>query len=102
MIPYNLLRFGSKHLCKLYGKILGNRLKLWMHIENCQSGGQEKRGCIEHVLGLRLIIDYAKKERKKLFIVFVDFSKAYDRVPRRLLFKILKDLACAINVLCLG
>ena len=90
---YRGLSIGDT-ICKLYGKILGNRLKLWMHIENCQAGGQEKRGCIEQVLGLRLIIDYAKKERKKLFIVFVDFSKAYDRVPRRLLFKILKDLGC--------
>ena len=48
-----------------------------MYIDKCQAGGQALRGCIEHVLGLRLIIDYAKKERKKLFIVFVDFSKAY-------------------------
>ena len=43
---------------------------------------------------LRLIIDYAKSEKKKLFILFVDFSKAYDRVPRKTLFDILKRLGC--------
>ena len=84
----------SDTLSKLYGKIMSNRLRIWMYIDKCQAGGQALRGCIEHVLGLRLIIDYAKKERKKLFIVFVDFSKAYDRVPRKTLFEILKKLGC--------
>ena len=35
-----------------------------------------------------------KKEKKKLFILFVDFSKAYDRVPRKMLFEVLKKLGC--------
>ena len=52
------------------------------------------RGCVEHILALRLIFDYAKCEKKKLFVLFVDFSKAYDRVPRKTLFSILKNLGC--------
>ena len=79
---------------KLYGKVLGNRLKQWMDVDNCQAGGQERRGCIEHILALRLIIDYAKKEKVKLFVLFVDFSKAYDKVPRRTLFEILRRVGC--------
>ena len=35
-----------------------------------------------------------KKEKKKLFILFVDFSKACDRVPRKMLFEVLKKLGC--------
>ena len=42
---------------KLYAKILGNRLKQWMDVDNSQAGGQEARGCIEHILALRLIFD---------------------------------------------
>ena len=78
----------------IYAKILCNRLKkwIWLKIEKCQAGGQEKRDCIEHILGLRLLVDFAKKEKKKLFILFVDFSKAYDRVPRNTMFMILKKL----------
>ena len=75
---------------KLYAKILGNRLKKWMDVDNCQAGGQEKRGCIEHILALRLMFDFAIKENVKLFVLFIDFSKAYDKVPRRMLFNILK------------
>ena len=41
-----------------------------------------------------MIIDNAKKEKNKLFILFVDFSKAYDRVPRKMLFEVLKKLGC--------
>ena len=84
----------SETVGKLYAKILSNRLRLWMDIDKCQAGGQERRGCIEHVLALRLVIDYAKCEKKKLYILFVDFSKAYDKVPRKTLFGILKKIGC--------
>jgi hypothetical protein len=90
---YRGLSIGDT-LGKVYAKVLGNRLKLWMNVDSCQAGGTEKRGCIEHILGLRLIINYAKHQKQKLFIVFVDFSKAYDRVPRWILFDILKKLGC--------
>ena len=79
---------------KLYAKILGNRLKQWMNVDNCQAGGQEARGCIEHILALRLMFDYAIKEKVKLFVLFIDFTKAYDKVPRKTLFDILKRLGC--------
>ena len=45
---------------KVYTKILGNRL---MDIDTSQAGGQEKKGCIEHILALRLIFDYAITEK---------------------------------------
>ena len=84
---------------KLYGKLLCNRLKMWMHVDKCQAGAQESRDCIEHVLALRLIIDYAKQEKQKLFIVFVDFNKAYDRVPRKTMLDTLKSLGCGYRML---
>ena len=61
---YRGLSIGDT-LAKLYGKILCNRLKLWMDIDRCQAGAQEKRGCTEHILALRMIIDYAKKRKEK-------------------------------------
>ena len=90
---YRGLSIGDT-LGKLYGKILCNRLKRWMNVDRCQAGAQEERSCTEHILALRLLIDYAKSEKCKLYILFVDFSKAYDKVPRRTLFTILKNLGC--------
>ena len=75
---------------KLYGKILCNRLKKWMNVDECQAGAQEGRSCTEHILALRLLVDYAKSQNCKLYILFIDFSKAYDNVPRKTLFTILK------------
>ena len=79
---------------KLYCTVLCNRLKRWMYVDKSQAGAQEERSCTEHILALRLLIDYAKSQKCKLYIVFVDFSKAYDNVPRKTLFTILKNLGC--------
>ena len=38
-----------------------------------------------------------KKRPKKLFLLFIDFEKAYDKVPRRCLFDELRLLGCGRN-----
>ena len=43
-----------------------------------QAGAQFKRGCVELIVTLRLIIIP--------FIAFIDFSRAHDRVPRSKLY----------------
>ena len=45
-------------------------------------------------------MNYAVYKKKKLFVLFVDFSKAYDRVPRYGLIDALKALGCGIVMLC--
>jgi hypothetical protein len=79
---------------KLYDAILTNRLQQWMKPDREQAGAQKGRGCIEHLVTLRLLVDYAKSKKKKLYCVFVDFSKAYDRVPRNLIVEQLASLGC--------
>ncbi len=37
--------------------------------------------------------------KKKLYVLFIDFSKAYDRVPRAKLIERLKNLGCCIVML---
>ena len=81
-------------IAKLYDYVINNRLTQWYTPQREQAGGQQKRSCIEHILTLRLWIDYSKRKRKKLFIAFIDFSKAYDRVPRGKLFVLLMSIGC--------
>ena len=47
---------------------------------------------MDHLVNLRLLTVFAKE--KKMFVTLVDFSQAYDLVPRQVLFKILKRLGC--------
>ena len=86
-------------LAKLYDKIIANRLLLWMNIDKNQAGGLENRGCTEQILALRLLIDYAKCRKRKLFICFIDFAKAYDTISRPMLFQVLREAGCGFVML---
>ena len=81
-------------IAKLYDMVLCCRLEQWFKPCREQAGAQRGRGCTEHILTLRLLTDYAKKKKRKLFVTFVDFSQAYDKVPRDVLLRVLKRLGC--------
>ena len=46
----------------------------------------------------RLLIDIFMREKHKVFVVFVDFSKAYDLVPRNRMFDIFMKLCCGVTM----
>ena len=107
-----LFKSGSRALCgnyrgisvmdslsKMYDTLLNIRLSSWISIDSAQAGAQKRRGCIEQILTLRLLIDYCKSQRVKLFIIFVDFQKAYDKVPRNKLLEFLKSRGCGRTML---
>ncbi|ELU10915.1 hypothetical protein CAPTEDRAFT_59837, partial [Capitella teleta] len=54
---------------------------------------------LEHLLSLRLLIDDVKAKRLKLYIIYVDFSEAYDRVPRDLMIQRMKEQGCGSRML---
>ena len=87
-------------VAKVYDRILCRRLESWFKPDREQAGAQKGRSCTEWIVTLRLLIDYALYKKVKLFILFVDFSKAYDRVPRSGLISALKTLGCGIVMLC--
>ncbi len=83
-------------LAKLFDKVLCNRLNWWFRPLREQAGAQRGRGCLEHIVTLRLLVDAAKRKKLKLFVMFIDFSKAYDLIPRSKLFVVLKRKGCAL------
>ena len=87
-------------LSKVYDMILCDRLSKWFQPYREQAGAQAGRGCTEHIVSLRLLTDLAKRKKFKLFVVFIDFSQAYDRVRRNILFTSLKSLGCGMLMLC--
>ena len=87
---------------KIYDYILYNRLIRWFTPCREQAGALPGRSCIEHIMSLRFLVSFAKLKKLKLFILFIDFSKAYDRINRSLLLKTLIRLGCsAVMVLAI-
>ena len=84
---------------KLYDLTLSRRFSLWYTPKSEQAGAQAKRGCEEQILTIRLLIDIARKLRKTLYITFVDYQKAYDRVNRHKLLQHLDNLGCGTRFL---
>ena len=71
--------------------VLSCRLEHWFRPYREQAGAQWGRGCIEHILTLVTgHSDYARKKKKKLLVTFVDFSQAYDKVPRDIMLRVLR------------
>ena len=81
-------------LAKVYDGVLRNRFELWFQPDDEQAGGRAGRGCAEQLFTLRLLIEYARKTRKTLYVAYIDYIKAYDKLDRNILLQKLADQGC--------
>ena len=81
-------------MAKLYDTMIMNRILLWCNIDKCQAGAQKGRSCVEQIFTLRMLCHYAINKKVKLYVLFIDFSKAYDRFSRRKLIEVLRSRGC--------
>ena len=86
-------------ISKLYDMVLSDRFSLWYQPRPEQAGAQKHRGCEELILSLRLLLDIARKKKRTLYITYVDYQKAYDRVNRRTLLEYFEQLGCGTSFL---
>ena len=86
-------------LPKLYDTVLANRFKLWYHPREEQAGATAGRGCEEQILTVKLLIDIARKTKRQLYIAFIDYQKAYDKVNREKLVELLIQASCGTKFL---
>ena len=52
-----------------------------------QIGFRRERRCLEHIFTLRETLRRRNHDENHTFAIFIDFSKAYDTVPREYLFE---------------
>ena len=93
---YRGLAVGSA-LAKLFSLILLNRLTTYIDekrlISDNQIGFMKGARTSDHIFLLQTIVEkVVKKQKGKLYIAFIDFSKAYDTVDRTKLFERLQSL----------
>ena len=86
-------------IAKIYDYVLYHRLMKWFNPTGNRLVHSQKKGCLEHIVTLRILFNYCVIKKVKLFVVFADFSKAYDRVPRNKLLNTLKRLGCGASML---
>ena len=82
--------------CKLYCGVLNSRLENWVDENNVlcdeQNGFRKSRSTLDHLSTLTSIIEMRKAKKKDTFVAFIDFSKAYDSIPRDKLWTKLKEM----------
>ena len=79
-------------LAVVFDRIICNRLIKWAKINPEQTAFQKKKGTVDQMFLLRVIISLIKANGKTLYVGFFDLSKAFDRVSRYLLLRQLLKL----------
>jgi len=81
------------HVGKMYAKILEQRTRAKAEhlLSNAQFGFRKGRGCTDAIFALRQLCERAIEYNQDLHTVFVDQEKAFDRVNRDKLWKILEQ-----------
>lgn len=82
---------------KLFASILEARISEWAEEKGCRAKGQagfrKGRSTVDHLFTLKALIDKARGGSKnELYCCFVDFSKAFDTVPRGKLWERLREI----------
>ena len=73
-------------LGKLFTSILNNRLTTFLEENNIlnenQAGFRKHYSCSDHIFTLHALINILKRRKQKLFVAYVDFSAAFDKIWR--------------------
>ena len=77
-------------LCKLFTSLLAERMQKDLESRQAlgieQAGFRESMGCTDHAFVLYTIVSFYLAQRKRLFVPFIDYEKAFDRVAHTLLW----------------
>ena len=75
-----------EHGMKILENIIEGRLRKTVEIDPMQFGFMPGRGTIDAIFTFQQIQEKHQEKRVELFTTFVDLEKAYDRVPRDLVY----------------
>ena len=90
-------------IAKAFAKVINNGLGKYIESNNLlhkeQNGFHKGRSCQDHISSLYFIIEKRLMKKQDTYTCFVDFRKAFNSVPRDLLWKKLLQVGINNNVL---
>lgn len=80
------------HSLKVLCKVLLNRLedKVDATLRRQQAGFRASRSCIDHIATLRIIMEQINEMHESLYLLFIDFEKAFDRLQHDYIWEALR------------
>ena len=75
-----------EHAMKVVERILEKRLRSIAGVDEMQCGFMPGKGTTDALFTVRRLQEEYRAKNKKLFMCFVDLEKAFDRVPRRVIW----------------
>ena len=75
-----------EHGLKVLEKVLDNRLRKLIKICDTQFGFSKGKGTMDAVFVLRQLQEKMLEKQKKIYVALLDLEKAYDRVPRDVVY----------------
>jgi len=81
------------HVGKMFSKILEKRIRpiVEPQLSESQFGFRKGRGCTDAIFALRQLCEKGIEFNKDLYMVFIDQEKAFDRVNREMLWKVMEE-----------
>ena len=91
------------HASKISLKILQIWLQQYVkgELPDVQAGFRKGRGARDQIANMHWIIEKAKEFQKNLYFCFIDYTKAFNCVDHKKLWKILKDMGRPDHLTCL-
>ena len=74
-----------EHSMKMYGYVLERRLREILDIGSYQFGFRQGRSTIGVIYIVRQMQEKYNQSKTKLFHIFIDLEKMFDRVPRKVI-----------------